>query len=415
MDEVSAISMVVSQLDYDILWDKVYEGLDFMMAHFNDCSEVFHPIVGNMRLRFPRTVLTGSTRKQDVVDSRDRTMLYYRAALYEDCYLNAYSDYELIKQKHEIPPTYKPLPRHIFIDIDRKSFQTDEELETAIAVTLLNIKENIIGKSGRDPTVIWSGNGYHVHIPLDGWTAPLEELPEFYNFRHYTDLPDRFLRFAERRLSGGYADQHHSPSIKSCLFRVPGTINTRARDTGKDPYVRIVKGSGDFYKTLNLNVDLKTLNIGKPTTEFLNEFLGSLIQEVIDEKTDRLHHRRHLAVGSMLRNGGGSSSSNSLPWIDKLLQTSVDDSRKNLLYWVLAPYLMTIRGLDYDKAYSILEGWLERCNDVRRLEPDWTSFRYRIRYCLDTAEEQERKPIRFETFKEYYPDIYKELKLGGGD
>ena len=69
------------------------------------------------------------------------------------------------------------------IDLDRVSFQTDEELETAFKETLANIRETIIGLSGREPTVIWSGNGYHVLIPLDGWESPLEELPEFYNFR----------------------------------------------------------------------------------------------------------------------------------------------------------------------------------------------------------------------------------------
>lgn len=55
--------------------------------------------------------------------------------------------------------------------------------------------------------------------------------------------------------------------------------------------------------------------------------------------------------------------------------------------------------------------WIDKCNDVKRLEPDWTSFRYRIRYCLDIAENQERKAIKFDTFKEYYPDVYKSLKL----
>jgi hypothetical protein len=76
---------------------------------------------------------------------------------------------------------------------------------------------------------------------------------------------------------------------------------------------------------------------------------------------------------------------------------------------VLAPYLITVRNIEYDKAYHIIEAWLEKCDQVRSLEPGWHEFRYRIRYCLDTAEDQERRPIRFETFKEYYPDIYKSL------
>jgi hypothetical protein len=71
--------------------------------------------------------------------------------------------------------------------------------------------------------------------------------------------------------------------------------------------------------------------------------------------------------------------------------------------------LVTVRGLDYDRSYHIIELWLGKCDNVRSLEPGWDAFRYRIRYCLDVAEDQERKPIRLDTFKEYYPGAYGEL------
>jgi hypothetical protein len=77
----------------------------------------------------------------------------------------------------------------------------------------------------------------------------------------------------------------------------------------------------------------------------------------------------------------------------------------------LAPYLIPVKGVDYDQPYSILEGWLDKCDQVKRLEPDRTAFRYRLRYCLDTAENQERKSIKFETLKEYYPDAYQRLSF----
>jgi hypothetical protein len=394
---MSAISMN-KEVEYGRLWDKVYDGLDFMMEHFDDCSEL-----PTGRKRFPRTIATGATRHgQRSVSDRGRVMTFYKAAMYEDCYLNAYSNYEEIQQNGELPSTYKPLPRHVVIDLDRAPFQTDEELETALAETLANIKESITGPVGADPTIIWSGNGYHVHVPLDGWTSPLEELPEFYNFRNYPDLANRFLRYAERRLSNGKADQHHNPSIKSCMFRVPNTINTKARDACKDPFVRVVKG---FYPYTAYCTPVKS----SPTNEFLNGFLASLIQEVIDTKVRKIE--RIWLTCSYNKDGSMAG----IAWIDKLLQTGVTDNRKNLLYWVLAPYLMTVKSIDFDKAYHILEDWLAKCEVVRSLEPDWTAFRYRIRYCLDTAEEQERKPIRFDTFKEYYPDLYKELYHTGDE
>jgi hypothetical protein len=380
-------------MDYTKLWDKVYNGLDFMIEHFEDCEEL-----PRQRTRFPRNVLTGATKNTRTVNDRHQAMTYYKAALYEDCYLNAYTNYEEMIQKGELPPTYKPLPRHVLIDLDRAPFQADEELEAALKETLANIKENITGTSSLEPTVIYSGNGYHVHVPLDGWTCPLEELPEFHNFRNYPDLTNRFLRFAERQLSNYKADQHHNPSIKSCLFRVPGTINTKARNAGKeDPFVRVVQGTYPYAQYLG------RAHSSRPTTKFLNEFLASLIQEVIDTKVQKIERR----WWNRSYNKDGTIAG--IAWIDKLLETGVDDNRKNLLYWVLAPYLTTVKVYEFDKAYHILEDWLDKCDAVRSLEPDWTAFRYRVRYCLDTAEEQERKPIRFETFKEYYPDVYKQV------
>jgi hypothetical protein len=387
---------------------EAWEGVDFIMELF----EV---------PRVPRTVLTATTTKgQRVIRSRDEAMTYFEAALYENCYMNAYLDYETLAKEGQLPEGFKPVPNHIIIDLDRKSFSTDEDFQTALQTTLQNIKENFTGIVAEYPIVIWSGNGYHIHVPLPGWTTALEDIPGFAAFKDDKDyLPDKFLRWAERTLSNGSADPHHNPSIKSALFRVPGTINTKAKEAGKDPKVRIVQGME--YVIYKILLDqcgppgVFEQEIGRPKQKFFNDFLGYLIQDLIDEKVVKLKRRR-MNVG-MITYGNGNNNNNkdgALGWIEQLLKKGVEDGRKNLIYWVLAPYLITIKGMDYDNAYHIVESWHEKCNGVRSLDPDWHSFRYRIRYCLDTAEDQERKPIRFETFKEYYPDVYKSLKLSGG-
>jgi hypothetical protein len=384
--------------DYKELWNQTYNGLDLMMEHFRHIHGY----------RLPRTISTGATSgRQYSVDRRDRIMEFYRAARYEDCRINAYLDFDALKQKQCLPQDYKPTPDYLLIDLDRKSFETDEQLENALQTTLKNIDKNIQGyPSAKDnTTVIWSGNGYHVHVPLE-WRSALEDMPEFVNFKDDQDLTTRFLRWVERELTEGMADQHHNPSIKSCLLRVPGTINSKAKAAGKDPFVRVTQVSKWAFVGKHASPD----DIGMPQVknEFLMKFHSMLVQEVIDEKMKKLERRKMISLG-LLKEG----NNNSLDWIDKLLQIPVQDNRKDLLFWVLAPYLITVKGLDYDKAYSVLEQWLDKCNDVKRLEPDWTSFRYRIRYCLDIAENQERKPIKFDTFKEYYPDVYKSLKLAG--
>lgn len=57
-----------------------------------------------------------------------------------------------------------------------------------------------------------------------------------------------------------------------------------------------------------------------------------------------------------------------------MLQTGIEDGRKSLIFWVLAPYLITVKGLDHNKAYDMIETWLDKCDDVRRLEPGWLHF-----------------------------------------
>jgi hypothetical protein len=376
---------------------EAWDGLDFIMELFE-------------APKFPRTILTGSSYKPRVVNSRDEAMTYIEPALYEDIYMNSYLNYEWMAKNGKITPGFKPIPNYIMIDLDRDHFESDEEFEAALNTTLQNIKSSFTGLITEHQIVVASGNGYHVHVPLPGFQTPLEDMPEFAPFKDDPDLPNKFLQWAEDTLSNGMADQHHNPAINSSLFRVPGTINTKARDRRRDPRVRIVQG---MEYVIARNLEQESLpdiqyneRASKPTKKFLNDFLGHLIQERIDEKVEKLQRRKY----QFIQVGG----SNQISWIDKLLQTGVADDRKNLIFWVLAPYLITVRNIEYDKAYHVIEEWLEKCDQVRRLEPDWTSFRYRIRYCLDTAEDQQRKPIRFDTFQEYYPEIHKELYRIGG-
>ena len=239
--------------------------------------------------------------------------------------------------------------------------------------------------------------------PLQGLQTPIEEMPGFEPFKDDPDLANKFLRFAERKLTNNKADHCHNPSIKSCLFRVPGTYNTKAKAAGKNPVVRILRG----YEYLDGAIlDTYSLSQSRPTTKFLNDFHAFLVQQEINDKIAKSERQQQRIIGNGI---SSKTDNNSIWWIEKLLRAGVEDGRKDMLFWVLVPYLVSVHKMDYDKAYSTLEQWLARCNDVRRLEPSRCAFRYRLRYCLDTAQNQERMPIRFETFQEYYPDVYKLL------
>ena len=45
-----------------------------------------------------------------------------------------------------------------------------------------------------------------------------------------------------------------------------------------------------------------------------------------------------------------------------LLGTPLDDYRKTIVNLVLAPYLVNIRRLEFEKAFEIIKEWLELCS-----------------------------------------------------
>jgi Primase X len=73
---------------------------------------------------------------------------------------------------------------------------------------------------------------------------------------------------------------------------------------------------------------------------------------------------------------------NTIPWIEKLLQTPIDDYRKNAVNLILAPYLINIKKLSYDHALNIINSWLIKCGKLR--QPD-QNFDYMVRYALKNS------------------------------
>ena len=94
-------------VDFDSLHQQAKDGLDLVMA-------LLQPINGH---KLPRKIQTGANDLRTyTIYSTEDILYYYRAALYEDCRINAYPDFEAMKQNYMIPQDYKPMPTHVFID-----------------------------------------------------------------------------------------------------------------------------------------------------------------------------------------------------------------------------------------------------------------------------------------------------------
>ncbi|CAN5582460.1 hypothetical protein BH23THE1_BH23THE1_21980 [soil metagenome] len=75
--------------------------------------------------------------------------------------------------------------------------------------------------------------------------------------------------------------------------------------------------------------------------------------------------------------------SNTYYWIEKLLQTPLQDHRRYRLYRILVPYLVNIKDLSAESP-EMVEKWLSKCGRVSPLDFDpSTEIKDRIKYVRD--------------------------------
>jgi hypothetical protein len=234
-DYTSDITSEVADPEYPPLNKpfSVSDGLDFILSHFKEDY-------------FPRTISTKTTEgKQIVVYSKEEALARFKAASYQDCKINAYPRFVEWKRINRQPPDF------IFIDLDKGRFKL---IDRVLDKTLKNICEKF--NAHVHPTVVWSGHGYHIYLPVDAFV--LEQESEFARF----GTPSRrFIQFAEEFLSDGKADPFHTKglSFKNCMIRIPGSFNSK-NDTKEE--VKIVQrwnGFRPLIKPLLFRFDLYLL------------------------------------------------------------------------------------------------------------------------------------------------------------
>ena len=133
----------------------IKENLDFILNHFNN------PL-------FPRNIMTRALGYQKEVLNANEALAYFKASNYEDCRINAYPSYT---EYHGINFT---APSFFMIDLDLKDFESQEKLDKILRKTLNKINKVF---HGAQPTVLWTGGGYHIYQPIRGFI--LEEIDRF--------------------------------------------------------------------------------------------------------------------------------------------------------------------------------------------------------------------------------------------
>jgi hypothetical protein len=143
----------------------VKEGLHYILSHFEHHMQLWS-----------RTISTKTTEgRQLVVYSKQEAITRFKQANFMDCRISAYPYWRPSITSNFVGIKNTIAPNFIMIDLDLINFELcDKVLLHMLRQTLRKIKE--ILQLCR-PTVIWSGNGYHIYIPID---APvLENMKEF--------------------------------------------------------------------------------------------------------------------------------------------------------------------------------------------------------------------------------------------
>ena len=122
---------------------------------------------------------------------------------------------------------------------------------------------------------------------------------------------------------------------------------------------------------------------------------------LIDEKLEQLRLSKYSKKAH-----AHATNSTKIWWIEKLLQSPIDDHRKFVMWRILAPYLINIRKCSADEASGTLKNWLDRCSQLRRLD---FNPNYMIKYNINTAKRNGYLPISLEKLKTENAHLYNVL------
>lgn len=362
--------------------------------------------------------MTGQWKYQFLIYSKEELIQNCKRSGLIDCRVNAYPDYTKW-EKYEIvsyPPNF------LFIDIDLSNFAKYKNPKRMLDKTLKNTLNKISSTFSREPpqhsprspsynawnqqdeaiadikpTVLWSGNGYHIYLPIQALI--LDNYEEFskqkFNglfspsngkYRDYS-VSEFFLSFAKQYLTDGKADPLHTPKYKSCLIRIPNTFNSKCLEQGlslEESRVKIIQKWNGYRPPIQL---------------LTKEFRRWLIQEEVNQRIVNKKKENFLV------NRFNNNHISKIEWIERLLQTPLEDYRKFCLWRILCPYLFNTRRLSKEETVTILEIWLQKCDYLRKI--DFNPSEY---VKNDLRRVKSYWPPKLGILQEQRPELYRMLK-----
>ena len=361
---------------------KVLKGIDILLSLFSTTKQ--------QRL-FPRKIMTKKTRGQVTIYSIEQIMQVFEDANFEDCRINAYPSFlnEAEEKDYEKGINLDIFaPNILFIDLDQKDFSSKSALDKTLN-KILKHRSSIL--YGVRPLLLWSGNGYHVIIPVKA----TEALEHFEDFKGLTDRPSsEFLQFAKSFLSFNKANKSHNPAFKSCLLRVPYTFNSKCFVDNVDPDVKLVQ-EFDKAKPLpsidNLLVEFVTFLTDRKLKMDLR----------IEKNAKKKVQSNNIQISKPMISTTTTTTTTAITYIEKLLEIGISDYRKNAIGLILAPYFVNILNLSDDESFIKIKEWALKCNNIKPLEPSISDFNIIVENAIKRTKVTGIRPLKFKDTLQY--------------
>ena len=378
---------------------------------------------------YPRKIMTADYSGPFTVYDDKQMIDAFKRSNHRDCRVSAYPYFEEPYQKSIL------VPNLLMLDVDL-NYDLILEYDRQHSLIECNRRLNKLLKRLQQKhdinkfMVLYSGNGYHVYIPLTFLKKPLESYKEFFKYRKWLDLlnddydntiSEEFLRFLKTFLSpkkSKEVDTANNPNFSSMFLRIPGTINTKTKYFPETIYDQIVRlehnnllssSSSDSEDNDDAsNNDADSDDDSNVQEEQAYNGNNNLVVEYMIYLADKsLQHR---IKQSTVKAHNLQSETGYYSYIHKLItQVFIDDFRKNAVSLIIMPYLIVTKKLDSDShVTNIVNDWLNRCNKVRMLDSsyDWD---YMIEYNIERSRDNAIPPMGLNRLKERDPRLYARL------
>ncbi len=126
------------------------------------------------------------------------------------------------------------------------------------------------------------------------------------------------------------------------MVRIPGSLNSKCISKGEDAEVKIIQRWDGVRPSIQ---------------PLLGDFRRWLIQKKID------------AFGwTLMTVSKNQERINIIKWIEKaILEHPLEDHRKYIIWRILSPYLLNVKKLPKEEAYSVIKDWLDKCDRLEKL------------------------------------------------